>query len=181
MKGRMPWIYLLLTFTFLLILNLYLSKEGFYVFGEDDFSKYLLSLITFDPDDKTLYGRKQSDLSGCPVPPKPTPPPAPTPAPTPPPTCTQLPTCTPPPNSNTLSESTATSLISYLKADIDENIRNQKLQERLDKDKITASACPRTDALEQGKQSINCQRVNTQIDMSEYIRKDSIPCWGCSF
>ena len=177
MKGRMPWIYLLLTFVLLLLLNMYLTKEGFYNFGDDPFTKYILSLITLDPDDNNHYGRHgDNDLSGCPVPTPPNPPTPPTPTP-------PNPTPTPPnPNSNALSESTALSLINYLKADIDQSIRNQKICERNEENKKHDDSKPTpTPCTEQGKQSTNCQRMNTsQIDMSEYIRRDSIPCWGCS-
>jgi hypothetical protein len=75
------------------------------------------------------------------------------------------------------------SLIRYLKADIDQSIRNQKICERIQEyQENEENEEESTPCTEQGKESINCQRKDDcQIDMSEYIRKDSIPCWGCSF
>ena len=174
MKRHMPWIYLLSTFVVLLMLNLYLMKDGFYNFGKDPFSEYILSLITVDPDDKGGHGHRH-DASGCPTPPlPPTPPTPPTPPPPPPPPPSYT-------NSNALTESTATSLIGYLKADINESIRNQKICERNQPNEDDEENTEPTPCTEQGKESTNCQRMNnSQFDMSEYIRKDSIPCWGCS-
>jgi hypothetical protein len=69
-----------------------------------------------------------------------------------------------------------------LKADIDQSIRNQKICERIQEyQENKENEEESTPSTEQGKESINCQRANnSQIDMSEYIRRDSIPCWGCS-
>jgi hypothetical protein len=177
MKRHMPWIYILLTFVVLLMLNLYIMKDGFYNFGKDPFSEYILSLITIDPDDKGGHGHR--DVSGCPVPPTPPRPTPPTPPPPPPPPPPPRPYD---PQSNALNESTAVSLIGYLKADIDANIRNQKRCERNEQHEEHKEDSDSTPCTEQGRQSTNCQRMdNSQFDMSEYIRKDSIPCWGCSF
>jgi hypothetical protein len=70
-----------------------------------------------------------------------------------------------------------------LKANIDESIRNKKRCERNEQPpETTPPGSDSTPCTEQGKESTNCQRMdNSQFDMSEYIRKDSIPCWGCSF
>jgi hypothetical protein len=69
-----------------------------------------------------------------------------------------------------------------LKAGIDANIRNQKICERNENvPETTPQDSESTPCTEQGQESMHCQRMdNSQIDMSEYIRKDSIPCWGCS-
>jgi hypothetical protein len=41
--------------------------------------------------------------------------------------------------------------------------------------------CDLTDAEAQGQEFENHQpKPSNQPDMSEYIRKDSIPCWNCS-
>jgi hypothetical protein len=72
----------------------------------------------------------------------------------------------------------------YLKSDINDIIKNEKLECR-NNPISTECATTNTDNLQQGQEAINANPVTkctkkTPIDMNEYIRKDSIPCWGCT-
>ena len=184
----------------MLILNIHLTNEGFYAKSFAPFSEYLLSLITIDPDSD--YKCLAADASGNKVP-NPTPTvPKPTPTPTVP-----KPTPTPSVPKDDADEKTR-KIINQLKHEIDQEIRNQKIQTRHEPINVTvttppaapaapAPACPSisvvpdppepSPSLEQGKECIqsnpvtDCQRRDpSALDMSDYIRKDSIPCWGCS-
>ena len=71
-----------------------------------------------------------------------------------------------------------------LKADINEAIKNELTSEyNLHHPIVTNSNATSTSCTTQGKEMLdkkNCPQDVQPIDMSSYIRKDSIPCWGCS-
>jgi hypothetical protein len=74
--------------------------------------------------------------------------------------------------------------MSYLKSDINDIIKNEKLECR--NNPLPTNCAPtNTNNLQQGQEAINANPVTRctkkpPIDMNDYIRKDSIPCWGCS-
>jgi len=194
---HLPWVYLLIFFIGILILNIHLTNEGFYARSFAPFSDYLLSLITIDPDSD--YKCRATDISGNRPPTVSSTPPPSTPPPSTPP---------PAPPKDDADEKTR-KIINQLKHEIDEEIRNQKIQSRHEPINVTVTAsapsCPSMStlpghpvpssstaplpptSLEQGQECIqsnpvtDCQRKDlSALDMSDYIRKDSIPCWGCS-
>ena len=73
-----------------------------------------------------------------------------------------------------------------LKADINEAIKNELTSEyNLHHPIVTNSNATSTTCTAQGKEMLDknkkdCPQNAQPIDMSTYIRKDSIPCWGCS-
>ena len=185
----------------MLILNIHLTNEGFYARSFAPFSDYLLSLITIDPDSD--YKCLAADASGNTIP---SPPSTPPPSIPPPPPSTPPPS-TPPPKDD--ADEKTRQIINQLKHEIDEEIRNQKIQSRHEPINVTVTApapsCPSMSivsdppvpspsiaplppsSLQQGQECIesnpvtDCQRKDlSALDMSDYIRKDSIPCWGCS-
>jgi hypothetical protein len=201
---HLPWVYLLIFFIGILILNIHLTNEGFYAKSFAPFSEYLLSLITIDPDadykchtgSNLLRDASGNTIPSAPPPSRPPPPPPPS---TPPPPA--------PPKDN--ADEKTRQIINQLKHEIDEEIRNQKIQSRHEPINVTVTApapsCPSMSivsdppvpssstaplppsSLEQGQECIqsnpvtDCQRKDlSALDMSDYIRKDSIPCWGCS-
>ena len=191
----------------MLILNIHLTNEGFYAKSFAPFSDYLLSLITIDPDSD--YKCLAADASGNKVPKLPS---VPTPSVPKPPTVPSTPSLPKPPSPSVPKDDAdekTRKIINQLKNEIDQEIRNQKIQTRNEPINVTITAppalpappapsCPSVSivpepepepspALEQGKECIqsnpvtDCQRKDpSALDMSDYIRKDSIPCWGCS-
>ena len=197
MKEHMPWIYLLLFITIILCINIYFANEGFEI-STTSFSDFLLSIITINPDSSgnpiTCPSNTNTDSSGndintdssgnvvddssgnvvddsCALP-------------------------EPEPieescdgtidNSKCITDSSLKTLRGHLKSDIEKLIKDEKLNER---NKALDDTCTAedTNSLGQGtsrnctKPGAGCQRTDpSPIDMSEYIRKDSIPCWGCS-
>jgi len=200
---HLSWVYLLIFFICILILNIYLTNEGFYSKNLNPFTDYILSLITIDPDsDYKCYS--STDSSGNKVPTKPSAPSKPsTPSVPSKPSTPSVPSK--PSDSSTDYDDdvarTTNKIVKQLRNEIDEEIRNQKIQSRHEPINVTVTAppapsCPSVSivpdptpspSLEQGKECIqsnpvtDCQRKDpSALDMSEYIRKDSIPCWGCS-
>lgn len=207
MKEHMPWIYLLLFISIILCINIYFANEGFEI-STTSFSDFLLSIITINPDSSgnpitcpsniedssgnvvgDSSGNNIGDSSGNVVDascarPKPEPIDASCARPKPKPieeSCDGTID-----DSKCITDSSLKTLHGYLKSDIEKLIKDEKLNERnkpLD-DTCTAED---TNSLGQGasrnctKPGAGCQRTDpSPIDMSEYIRKDSIPCWGCS-
>jgi hypothetical protein len=83
---------------------------------------------------------------------------------------------------NTLSDTAQTAMESQSKSDflksIQKIIRNELLSSRsTDSDMIGSSdgSCNGSDATQQGQ-----DYMTAKSDMSKYIKKDSIPCYGCS-
>jgi hypothetical protein len=83
---------------------------------------------------------------------------------------------------NTLSDTAQTAMASQGKSDflksIQKIIRNELLANRsTDSDMIGSSdeSCNGSDATQQGQ-----DYMSAKSDMSKYIKKDSIPCYGCS-
>jgi hypothetical protein len=83
---------------------------------------------------------------------------------------------------NTLSETAQTAMESQGKSDflksIQKIIRNELLASRsTDSDMMGSSdaSCNSSDATQQGQ-----DYMSAKSDMSKYIKKDSIPCYGCS-
>ena len=191
MKEHMPWIYLLLFITIILCINIYFASEGFEI-STTSFSDFLLSLITINPDSSgnpiTCPSNTNTDSSGntdytdssgnteytddsC-APPEPEPIDD---------SCTDTTD-----DSKCITDSSLKTLHGFLKSDIEKLIKDEKRNER---NKPLDDTCTATDtsSLGQGtsrnctKPGAGCQRTDpSPIDMSEYIRKDSIPCWGCS-
>ena len=201
---HLSWVYLLIFFIGILILNIYLTNEGFYSKNLNPFTDYILSLITIDPDSEYKC-HSSTDSSGNKVPTTPSAPSAPS-APSKPTTPSA-----PSESSTDYNDDvarTTNKIVKQLRNEIDEEIRNQKIQSRHEPINVNvtampaapaepASSCPSVSivptptptpspSLEQGKECIqsnpvtDCQRKDSALDMSEYIRKDSIPCWGCS-
>jgi hypothetical protein len=83
---------------------------------------------------------------------------------------------------NTLSDTAQTAMASQGKSDflksIQKIIRNELIASRsTDADMIGASdsSCNPTDSTQQGQ-----DYMSSKSDMSKYIKKDSIPCYGCT-
>ena len=195
MKGHMPWIYLLITLSVILCINIYAASEGFEI-STTSFSDFLLSLITINPDSS---GNPITCDANSNIPTPPPPPTPPTPPPPPPPpspgSCSPGPEGPPGPpgpsgpagtEGGCMTDSSIKTLRDYLKSDINDIIKNEKLNSR--NEPITdPSSGTGTTGLAQGasrnctKPGANCDRTDpSPLDMSQYIRKDSIPCWGCS-
>ena len=129
---HLPWVYLLIFFIGMLILNIHLTNEGFYAKSFAPFSDYLLSLITIDPDSD--YKCLAADASGNKVP-KPTVPS--TPSVPKPPTVPSTPSV---PKDD--ADEKTIKIINQLKNEIDQEIRNQKIQTRNEPINVTITAPP---------------------------------------
>jgi hypothetical protein len=188
MKEHMPWIYLLIILSIILCINIYLANEGFEI-STTSFSDFLLSLITINPDSSgntficptnpttdTPESSVNTDPPESCAPPKPKPEPIED-------SCNATGSAD---NSKCITDSSLKTLHGYLKSDIEKLIKEEKRNER-NKPLTDTCTATGTTGLSQGasrnctKPGANCDRMDpSPIDMSQYIRKDSIPCWGCS-
>ena len=209
MANSVPWIQLLLFLVIILAINVFVLREGFDMVT-NPFSQFIQSIITIDPEHQWLryhhrHGHNGSgnawdydgsgnawdyDGSGnCPTPPpsNPTPPPSnptqPPSNPTPPP-----PNPTPPPTvscPSPIDESAIKTFYNTMKADINEAIKNELTNEYNLNKPVVTNASSTSCGTAQGKEMLDknqkdCPQNVKPFDMSEYIRKDSIPCWGCT-
>jgi len=189
MANLVPWIQMILFLVIVLAINVFILREGFDTVT-NPFSRLIQSLITIDPEHLWGYGNRHNynrDSSGnCPTdtydgsgnyPTVPPPPPSPPTPPTPPPS---QPSCP-----NPIDESAVKTFYNTMKADINEAIKNELMNEHNLNKPIVTNSCSTSSGTAQGKEMLDknqkdCPQNVIPFDMSEYIRKDSIPCWGCS-
>ena len=172
MSNSLPWVQLLLFLVVILAVNVFVSREGFDTIT-NPFSLFLESLITVDPEHGWMqgnYDRYDYDGSGnCPTPP------------------------TPEHHDHhdhhdhhqQMDESAMKTFYDTLKVDINEAIKNELMNEHNLNKPIVTDSSSTSCGTAQGKEMLDknqkdCPQNVQPIDMSEYIRKDSIPCWGCS-
>jgi hypothetical protein len=193
MSNSIDWIQLLLFLVIVLAINVLALREGFEVLT-NPFSQYIQSLITIDPDHEFNHQGQlthyHNDSSGnCSAPetsqqpqlPNPTPNPTPNPIPpSQPPSQPSASSCSQP-----FDESSLKTLYDKMKVDINHAIKNELMNEHKLNKPIVTNSSSTSFGTAQGKEMLDknqkdCPQNAQPIDMSEYIRKDSIPCWGCS-
>jgi hypothetical protein len=210
MANSMPWIQLLLTLVIILAINVFTLREGFNIVTNpfSQFIQSLLTIDPdhqwLGYRHRNYHNGWDHDGSGntwdydgsgnCPTPnptpppPNPIPPPSPPPNPTPPPSPPPNPTPNPTSPSSCpplIDESAVKTFYNTMKADINEAIKNELTNEYNLNKPIVTDASSSSCGTAQGKEMLDknqkdCPQNVKPFDMSEYIRKDSIPCWGCS-
>ena len=195
------WLNLLFIFLGFVLINVILLREHFTAIP--GFSESLFSMITVNPGSPFSLGSSQPTLTTPPlfttktIEPttgscKPVVPPAPSCSPPPAPAPSCLPVASAPADCSVptspvdascttgcAEDSLMTNVQKQLASDVNASIQSSKLSQ-LQQPIDVMNASLTSDSTTQGQDFSSIKSAIPPIDMSEYIRKDEIPCWGCS-